>query len=152
MKTGGGMGDDLTPEEALRQIGEVDRRTRRPARVVGLLYAILGLATIAYWPIMYLGPGWSRAVVGVAWVALTVVFAWYLGRMGIQDREVTWANKSTGPVTVTYLVAFLAVFVFGTFFRPDDPGPGWIATLVTLTVCASVPPFYAAWRVLRAER
>ncbi|WP_433374307.1 hypothetical protein [Streptosporangium sp. CA-115845] len=47
MKIGEDVGDDLTPEEALRQIGEVDRRTRRPARVAGLLYAALGLATIA---------------------------------------------------------------------------------------------------------
>ncbi|WP_326636557.1 hypothetical protein OG884_24450 [Streptosporangium sp. NBC_01755] len=146
------MGDDLTPEEALRQIGEVDRRPRRPARVAGLLYALLGLGTIAYWPIMYLGPGWSRATAGVAWIVLTFVFAWHLGRMRVQDREVTWVNKFTGPVTVTYFVAFLAVFVFGTFFRPDDPDGGWIATLVTLAACASIPPFYAAWRVLRAER
>ncbi|WP_037969443.1 hypothetical protein [Streptosporangium amethystogenes] len=152
MKTGGVRGDDLTPEEALRQIGEVDRRTRRPARVAGLLYALLGLSTIGYWPIMYLGPTWSRAVAGVAWVALTVVFTWHLARMGIEDREVTWANRTTGPVTVTYLVAFLAVFVFGTFFRPDDPDPGWSATLIALAACASVPPCYAAWRVLRAER
>ncbi|MFI6452952.1 hypothetical protein ACIBF6_15485 [Streptosporangium amethystogenes] len=152
MKTGGVMGDDLTPEEALRRIGEVDRRTRRPARVAGLLYALLGLATIAYWPIMYLGPAWSQAMAGVAWAALTVMFARHLGRMGIEDREVTWANRFTGPVTVTYLVAVLALFVFGAFFRPDDPDGGWIATLVTLAACASVPPLYAAWRVLRAER
>ncbi|WP_329425528.1 hypothetical protein OG339_35070 [Streptosporangium sp. NBC_01495] len=146
------MKEELTPEEALRRIGEVGRRTRRPARVVGLLYAVVGLSTVVYWPVMFLGPAWSRLVAGVAWVVLTVLFVGYLGGMRVQDPEVTWANKTKGPVTISYVVLVLVVFVFGTFLLPGEPSTGWSAALIALAVCASVPPFYAAWRVLRAER
>ncbi|MEU8378712.1 hypothetical protein [Streptosporangium sp. NPDC048865] len=143
------MKDELTPEEALRRIAEVDRRARRPVRVVGLLYAVVGLGTIVYWPVMFFGPAWSQTAAGVAWITLTALFVGYLGDMKVQDPEVTWANKATGPVTISYVVLVLVVFAFGAFLRPADPGVGWSAALVALVLCASVPPFYAAWRVLR---
>jgi hypothetical protein len=146
------MKDELTPQEALRRIDEVGRRTRRPARLVGLLYAVVGLGTIVYWPVMFLGPAWSRIAAGVVWIVLTVLFVWYLGRLGVQDQEVTWANRSTGPVTVSYVVLVTIVFVFGAFLHPGDPGGGWSAALIALALCAGAPPLYAAWRVLRAER
>ncbi|WP_440098755.1 hypothetical protein [Streptosporangium sp. H16] len=146
------MKDEMTPEEALRRIAEVDRRARRPARIVGLLYAVVGLGTIVYWPVMFLGPAWSQVTAGVAWIVLTVLFVGYLGGMRVQDPEVTWANKSNGPVTISYVVLTLIVFVFGAFLRPDDPGVGWSAALIALSLCAGVPPLYAAWRVLPAGR
>ncbi|WP_436759536.1 hypothetical protein [Streptosporangium sp. V21-05] len=146
------MKEELSPEEALRRIGEVGRRTRRPARVVGLLYAIVGLGTIVYWPVMFLGPAWSRAVAGVAWITLTVLFVGYLGGMRTQDPEVTRVNRPTGPVTVSYVVLVVVVFVFGMFLLPDAPGGGWSAALIALAACTGVPLFYAAWRVLRVER
>ncbi|MEU4829156.1 hypothetical protein [Streptosporangium sp. NPDC023615] len=146
------MKDELTPQEALRRIGEIDRRARRPARVAGLMYVVIGLATIVYWPVMNFGPSWSQLTVGLTWLALTVVATWYLGNMSVEDREVTWANRSTGPITVTYLGAVTVVFLVGLFLVPDDPGNGWKATLIVLAIGASLPPFYAAWRVLRAAR
>lgn len=146
------MKDELTPEDALRRIGEVGRRTRRPARVVGLLYAVIGLGSIVYWPVMFLGPAWSRLIAGVAWILLTVLFVAYLGGMRVQDPEVTWANAPKSPVTIAYVVLVAVVFVFGVFLLPDPPGAGWSAALIALAVCTSVPPLYAAWRVLRAER
>ncbi|MFF3443493.1 hypothetical protein [Streptosporangium sp. NPDC002721] len=152
MSRGGDVKDELTPEEALRRIAEVDRRARRPARVVGLLYAVVGLGTIVYWPVMFLGPAWSRLAAGVAWIILTVLFVGYLGGMRVQDPEVNRANKANGPVTISYVVLTLVVFVFGAFFHPGDPGGGWSAALIALSLCAGAPPLYAAWRVLRAER
>lgn len=146
------MKDEMTPEDALRRIDEVGRRTRRPARLAGLLYVIVGLGTIVYWPVMFLGPIWSRNLAAAAWLVLTVLFVGYLGGMRIQDPEVTWANKATGPVTISYCALSVSVFVFGAFLRPDDPGGVWRAALIALAVCASVPPLYAAWRVLRVER
>ncbi|MEU8201646.1 hypothetical protein [Streptosporangium sp. NPDC049046] len=146
------MKDELTPEDALRQIDEVGRRTRRPARLAGLLYVIVGVGTIVYWPVMFLGPGWSRNTAAAAWLVLTVLFVGYLGGMRVQDPEVAWANKATGPVTISYVALVLFVFVFGAFLRPDDPGVVWSAALIALSICASVPIFYAAWRVLRVER
>ncbi|MFI6508264.1 hypothetical protein ACIBCT_11715 [Streptosporangium sp. NPDC050855] len=146
------MKEELTPQEALRRIGEVDRRARRPARVAGLIYLIVGLATIVYWPVMNFGPAWSQLTVGLLWLVLTVASTWYLGRMSVEDREVTWAGRPTGPVTVTYLGAVAVVFLVGLFLVPDDPGTGWKVALVVLAACASLPPLYAAWRVLRAAR
>ncbi|MGC5012723.1 hypothetical protein ACLQ2R_18325 [Streptosporangium sp. DT93] len=146
------MKDELTPREALRRIGEIDRRARRPARVAGLIYLVVGLATIVYWPVMNFGPAWSRPAAGLMWLVLTVASTWYLGTMGVEDREVTWAGRGTGPITLTYVGAVAVVFLVGLFLVPDDPGNGWKAALVVLAVCASLPPFYAAWRVLRAAR
>ncbi|GII01254.1 hypothetical protein [Planobispora takensis] len=146
------MEDEFTPDDALRQIDEVDRRARRPARSMAMTFTVMGFATIAYWLVMSLGPGWSKGVAGVTWIALTVASVVQMHRMGVKDREVEWVNRPTGPVTVAYCVLTVAVMVFGVFLRPDDPGGLWVAALVVLTVGTSLPLFYAVWRILRAAR
>lgn len=146
------MEDRLEPTDALRQIGEIDRRIRRPARVAGWIFVTLGLGTMLYWPVMSFGPAWSRAAAGVIWVALAVASTFYLGAMRIQDREVTWVNKPTSPVTVAYVVSFLIMFLFGMFFLPENPGGGWIAALIVLAVLSGLPALYGGWRILRAGR
>ncbi|GIH74793.1 hypothetical protein [Planobispora longispora] len=146
------MGENLTPENALRRIDEIDRRARRPARAVGVTFIVAGFGTIVYWLVMSLGPGWAKIVAAASWLALTTFFVTQVHRMGTQDREVAWANKPTGPVTVVYGVLIVITLVFGIFLLPDEPGGGWIAALVVLAVCTSLPMFYAAWRVMRAER
>ncbi|MEV6865482.1 hypothetical protein AB0M44_31320 [Streptosporangium subroseum] len=146
------MEDRLDPTDALRQIGEIDRRTRRPARVAGWIFVTLGLGTMLYWPAMSLGPVWAQAAAGVIWVVLAVASTFYLGAMKVQDREVTWVNKPTSPVTVAYVVSVAVVFLFGMFFRPENPGGGWIAALIVLAVLSGLPALYGGWRILRAGR
>ncbi|GIH90078.1 hypothetical protein ACFFMN_11255 [Planobispora siamensis] len=146
------MGENLTPENALRHIDKVDRRARRPAREVGVTFLVTGFFTIVYWLAMSLGPGWSKLAVAAIWLALTVFSVVQTNRLGIQDREIAWAGKPTGPVTVTYGILTVVMLVVGMFLLPEDPGAGWITAIVALTVCTSLPLFYAAWRILRAER
>ncbi|SNT44874.1 hypothetical protein SAMN05216276_104429 [Streptosporangium subroseum] len=146
------MEDKLDPTDALRQIGEIDRRIRRPARVAGWIFVTLGLCTMLYWPTMSLGPVWAQATAGVIWVALAVASTFYLGAMKVQDREVTWVNKPTSPVTVAYVIFFVVTFIFGMFFRPENPGGGWVAALIVLAVLSGLPALYGGWRILRAGR
>ncbi|AWS41119.1 hypothetical protein [Streptosporangium sp. 'caverna'] len=146
------MEDRLDPTDALRQIGEIDRHTRRPARVAGWIFVTLGLCTMLYWPAMSLGPVWVQAAAGVIWVVLAVAGTFYMCTMKVQDREVTWVNKSTSPVTVAYVVSVAVTFVFGMFFRPENPGGVWIATLIVLAVLSGLPALYGGRRILRAGR
>ncbi|GAA3444717.1 hypothetical protein [Planomonospora venezuelensis] len=147
------MRENLTPEDALRHIGDIDRRARRPARTTGLILLVMGFANIPYWLAMSLGPDWSKYMAMVSWFIMTI-FIVVLGHrwsQQAQDREVTRVNRPTGPVTITTLV-MTAVMVAGTFLLPEHPGAGWVTLVVALTVCTSLPMFYAAWRILRAER
>jgi hypothetical protein len=152
MSEGGDLEAELTPKDALRQIGEVDRRTRQPARTVGLFYLVLGLATITLWPVLSLGPTWSRAVASALWIAFAIVLTWHVGRMRVLYREFTWADRRYRLATIVFCIALSTAGAVGTVLRPEEPGGGWAVALVTLSVCASVPIFYLAWRALREER
>ncbi|WP_230878525.1 hypothetical protein [Planomonospora sp. ID67723] len=147
------MGENLTPEDALRHIGDVERRARRPARTTGLILLVMGFASVPYWLVMSLGPDWSKFAAMISWLTMTILIVILGHRWSqlAQDRKVTWINRPTGPVTVTSL-ALTAVMTAGALLLPKDPGAGWITLVVVLAVCTSMPMFYAAWRILRAER
>ncbi len=145
------MSGDLTPQDALRRIDDVDRRTRRPVRVAGWMFAFVGVATPVYWLIMFFGTSPATTVAGVAWVVMTAVVVTYVWQLRVRDLELTWVNRNLSPVTIAYVVLVLATFLAGLFLLGDDPGPVPTAIVVTLAIAAGIPPIYGAWRILRAH-
>ncbi|GII55083.1 hypothetical protein Pth03_34720 [Planotetraspora thailandica] len=138
----------LSPDQALREIDRLDRHVRRSARGVALLFLIMGLCTMVYWPAMFLGTGWVPVAAGGAWIVLTVASCVYWARIRVHDRLVARIN---GLVTAAYVVSTMAVFLFGAFVLPHPLAVGWIAALVVISVIAGLPLIYAAWWI-RARR
>ncbi len=145
------MSGDLTPQDALRRIDDVDRRARRPVRTAGWMFAFVGAATPVYWLIMYFGTRPATTVAGVAWVVMTVLIVSYVWRLRVRDPELTWVNRNLSPVTIAYVGLVLATFIAGLLLLGDDPGPVATAIVITLAIAAGVPPVYGAWRILRAR-
>ncbi|MEZ0072249.1 hypothetical protein [Planotetraspora sp. GP83] len=137
--------EELSPDQALQEIGRVDQRVRHSARGGGWMFLIMGVATVAYWPAMFLGRGLVPLAGGVGWVALTIALCVYCTRRRVHDRLF---NRTSRSVTAAYAVTTFLVFVFGTFLMPERPSPGWITTLVAISLIAGLPPMYAGWRIL----
>jgi hypothetical protein len=135
----------LSPDQALREIDPVDGHVRRSARGVALLFLIMGLCTMIYWPAMFLGTGWVPAVAGGAWIVLTIASCVYWARIRVHDRLVARVN---GIVTAAYVVTTLIVFLFGTLVLPHPLATGWIVALIAISVVAGLPLIYAAWWIL----
>lgn len=138
-------GDGMSPDQALSEIDRVDRRVRHSSRGAGWYFVITGLATIAYWPAMFLGDDPVPDVAAVGWVVLTVVSTVYWVRRRVHNPLVRRLN---GPITGAYVVTMLAAFAFCVFVMPERPAPGWVAALVIVSVVAALPLLYAGWRVL----
>jgi hypothetical protein len=134
----------LSPDQALREIDRVDQQVRKSAHGVGRLFLIMGLFSMVYWPAMSLGRGVLAGLAGAGCLVLTAASCVYWARMRVHDRYVMWIN---GRVTVVFVATTLVTFAFVSFVLPDDPGPGWIAAVVVVSVLAGSPLVYAARRI-----
>ncbi|MBP2702739.1 hypothetical protein JOL79_02850 [Microbispora sp. RL4-1S] len=142
-------GDDgLSPDQAVREIGRVDRRVGEASRGPGRMFLILGLATVVYWPAMFLGSGPMPLVAGGGWVVLTIATSVYWWRQDVYSHRLMKVNRQ---ITVAYVAASLVTFAAGAFLMPERPTTGWAALIVGLAVITGVPPLYAAWRLMRTR-
>ncbi|MEV4459140.1 hypothetical protein [Microbispora sp. NPDC049633] len=139
-------GDHLTPDEALREIGRVDRRVRYSSRGPGRAYLLVGLATMVYWPAMFLGFHPLPLIAGIGWIVLTVALCVYMARLRVHDRLMKRIN---GPVSAAYVLTMMLPFVVGVWMLPDRPTAGWTAALVALSVLAGLPLVYGGLRLMR---
>ncbi|MEU8174273.1 hypothetical protein AB0C14_15450 [Microbispora hainanensis] len=139
-------GDHFTPDEALQEIGRVDRRVRHSSRGPGRAYLLVGLATMVYWPAMFLGGRPLPFLAGVGWIVLTVALCVYWARLRVHNRLLKRIN---GPITAAYVVTMMVPFVVGVWLRPDRPTAGWTAVLVAVSVLAGLPLVYGGLRLMR---
>ncbi|TQS29945.1 cytochrome d ubiquinol oxidase subunit II [Microbispora sp. KK1-11] len=139
-------GDDFTPDEALQEIGRVGRRVRSSSRGPGRAYLFVGLATMVYWPVIFLGGHPLPLLAGLGWIVLTVALCVYWARLRVHDRLMKRIN---GPVSAAYVVTMTLTFVVGVWLRPDRPTAGWTAALVALSVLAGLPLVFGGLRVVR---
>ncbi|GGO07139.1 hypothetical protein GCM10010116_14260 [Microbispora rosea subsp. aerata] len=139
-------GDHFTPDEALQEIERVGRRVRHSSRGPGRAYLFVGLATMVYWPAMFLGGHPLPLLAGAGWVVLTVALCLYFARLRVHDRLL---RRISGPVSAAYVVAMTVPFVVGIWLRPDRPTAGWAAMLVVLSVFAGLPLMYGGLRLMR---
>ncbi|GIH60041.1 hypothetical protein [Microbispora siamensis] len=139
-------GDHFTPDEALQEIGRVGRRVRHSSRGPGRAYLFVGLATMVYWPAIFLGGHPLPLIAGLGWVVLTVALCVYWARLRVHDRLMKRIN---GPVSVAYVMTMAVPFVVGVWLLPDRPAAGWTAAFAALSVLAGLPLVYGGLRVMR---
>ncbi|WP_405084250.1 hypothetical protein [Microbispora sp. NBC_01389] len=139
-------GDHFTPDEALREIGRMDRQVRRSARGPGRAYLIMGLATMVYWPVMFLGSGVWPSIGGLGWIAMTIALCAYWARLRFHDRLL---QRIRGPVTVAYVVTMALPFVYGIWLMPHPRTAGSAAVLLALSVLAGLPVLYGGLLLMR---
>ncbi|WP_169944145.1 hypothetical protein [Microbispora sp. H11081] len=141
------MGEErLTPDEALQEIGRVDQRVRRSSRGPGRAYLFVGLATMVYWPAMFLGFPPVPMIAGIGWIVLTIALCAYMARLQVHDRLMKWIN---GPISAAYVLTMTLPFVVGVLLLPDEPTGGWTAVVVGLSVLAGLPLVYGGLRLMR---
>ncbi|WP_182886347.1 hypothetical protein [Microbispora sp. H10885] len=139
-------GDRFTPDEALREIGRVDRQVRRSARGPGRAYLLVGLATMVYWPVMFLGGGVWPLIGGLGWIALTVALCVYWARLRVHDRLLKRVRK---PVEAAYVVTMPLPFVYGVWLMPPTLTVGSTVVLLALSVLAGLPLVYGGLLLMR---
>ncbi|MBG0813005.1 hypothetical protein [Planomonospora sp. ID82291] len=152
MNEGGALEGKFTPEEALQQIGAVDRRVRRSVETAGLVYLLAGTVTTVYWTTILLGPRWLQISAAILASVLVGTFARYHEKLGVRDRAIVRASRTGGAVHLAYGAMTVATLIAAFFLRPGDPGGGWTALAVTLAVATGLPLLYAGGRILRAPR
>ncbi|MEV4324368.1 hypothetical protein AB0J37_19225 [Microbispora rosea] len=139
-------GDHFTPDEALQEIGRVGQRVGSSSRGPGRAYLFVGLATMVYWPAMFLGGYPLPLLAGAGWIVLAVALCVYWARLRVHNRLL---KKINGPVSAAYVVTMMVPFVVGVWLRPDRPTAGWTAVLVALSVLAGLPLVYGGLRLMR---
>lgn len=137
--------EELSLNAAIKEIGRVDRRVRHSARGVGLMFLIVGVATMVYWPVMFLGTGPAQFVAAVFWVGLTIASCVYWYRIRVHDRRMKRIDRYA---TAAYVATMVGMFAFGSFALPSDPTAGWAAVVVVLAVITGAPLVLAAWMLL----
>ncbi|KAA9375728.1 hypothetical protein F5972_26405 [Microbispora cellulosiformans] len=139
-------GDHFTPDEALREIGRMDRQVRRSTRGPGRAYLLVGLATMVYWPVMLLGGGVWPLIGGLGWVVLTITLCVYWARLRVHDRLLQRVRK---PVEAAYVVTMALPFVYDVWLMPPRPTAGSTVALLALSVLAGLPLVYGASLLIR---
>ncbi|GAA4208722.1 hypothetical protein [Microbispora amethystogenes] len=139
-------GDRFTPDEALQEIGRMDRQVRRSARGPGRAYLLVGLATMVYWPVMFLGGGVWPLVGALGWVVLTITLCVYWAALRVHDRLLKRVRK---PVEAAYVVTMALPFVYGVWLMPSTLTVGSAAVLLALSVLAGLPLVYGAFLLMR---
>lgn len=139
-------GDRITPHEALQEIGRVGRQVRDSSRGPGRAYVIVGLATMVYWPAIFLAGHPVPLIAGLAWIVLTIALCVYWARLRVHDRLMKRIN---GRISAAYVVTMALPFVFGVWLLPERMTAGWTAALLALSVLAGLPLVYGGLRVLR---
>ncbi|MFC4590917.1 hypothetical protein [Sphaerisporangium corydalis] len=140
--------DDLSPGDALAEIGRVRRRVGRSASWTGWQYLVWGLAALCYWPAMLLGHRAVAAAAAIAWVVMTVASVVYSYRQGVYGREYV---RDMHWVTNAWVVTMFGAAGFG-LLMPKDPSGWWIPAALAVSVLAALPVLYAAWRLRPWER
>ncbi|MEU7692402.1 hypothetical protein OHB01_21760 [Microbispora hainanensis] len=125
----------------------MDRQVRHSSRGPGRAYLLVGLATMLYWPAMFLGGRPLPMLAGVGWIILTVALCVYWARLRVHNRLLKQINR---PISAAYVVTMMVPFVVGMCLRPDRPDTGWTVVLVALSVLAGLPLVYGGLRLMRS--
>lgn len=136
----------FTPQQALREVGRVDGRVRDSSRGPGWMYLVTGVATMIYWPVMFLANGAASVVAAFAWIALTIAICSYWWRRKVYEQRLM---RIRSRMTIAYVSASSVTFAVGAFVAPRHPTPtGWAVAIIALAVISGTPLLYAAWRLL----
>ncbi|GAA3116113.1 hypothetical protein GCM10010466_03970 [Planomonospora alba] len=146
------MEDEFTAEEALRRIGDFERRVRRSAGKAGLVHLLAGAATAAYRAAVLLGPRRLQFSAAIPRGPLVGMSARHHGRLGARDRAIAWATRAGGVVHLAYLGMTTAALPAAVFLRPGEPGGGRTASAAALAAATGLPLLYAGGRILRTPR
>jgi hypothetical protein len=137
--------EPLSPDQAMSEVGRVNRRVRDSARGPGWMFVIMGIATIVYWPAMFLGHGPVPSIAGAGWIVMTIAVCVYWYRLEVFERRLMRINNQA---TAVYVITSLVTFLVGAFLLPDEPTAGWAAFIILLSAVTGLTLLHAAWRLL----